>query len=110
MKLLLDQNLSWRLVGELTDLFPRSMHVREAGLDQAGDDFVWEYARREGFMILSKDSDFQQRSVLYGAPPKCIWLRIGNCTTNEIENLIRKHATVIQEFADRERESYLILP
>jgi predicted nuclease of predicted toxin-antitoxin system len=110
MKLLLDQNLSWRLVGELQDLFPESSHVREAGMDRAADDVVWEHAKREGFMILSKDSDFQQRSLLYGAPPKCIWLRIGNCSTNEIGSLIRRHAADIREFANRTGESFLVLP
>ena len=110
MKLLLDQNLSWRLVSELQELFPGSRHVREAGMDRADDVVVWEHAKREGFMILSKDSDFQQRSLLYGAPPQCIWLRIGNCSTTEIAKLIRKHAADIREFANRAVETYLVLP
>lgn len=53
MKLLLDQNLSWRLVSGLQDLFPGIRHVREAGMDRA-DDVVWEHAKREGFIVLSK--------------------------------------------------------
>ena len=110
MKLLLDQNLSWRLVSELQDLFPGFRHVREAGMDRADDDVGWEYAQREGFIVMSKDSDFQQRRLLHGAPPRCIWLRIGNCSTNEIANLVRKHAADIQEFAKRAGESYLVLP
>ena len=110
MKLLLDQNLSWRLAEHLQDLFPGSIHVREAGLDRASDEVVWDYARRGLYVILSKDSDFQQRSLLFGSPPKCIWIRVGNCATSEIEHLIRKHVLVIQEFAKLENESYLILP
>ncbi len=109
MKLLLDQNLSWRLVRDLQDSFPGSRHAREDGMDRADDGAVWEHAKREGFIIHSKDSDFQQRSLLNGAPPKCIWLRIGNCSTNEIKSLIRHHADDIREFADRADESYLIL-
>ena len=80
MKLLLDQNLSLRLVREFQDLFPGSLHVREAGLDRAGDDVVWAHARRENYMIVSKDSDFQQRSLLHGPPPKCVWIRVGGLT------------------------------
>ncbi len=110
MKLLLDQNLSWRLVGELQDLFPGSAHVRELGLDRATDDEIWEYAQQEGFAIVSKDADFEQRSVLRGHPPKCIWLRVGNCTTQDIERAIRERAARIQEFADAETESFMVLP
>jgi predicted nuclease of predicted toxin-antitoxin system len=110
MKFLLDQNLSWRLVGELQDLFPGGAHVRELGLDRATDDEIWEYARQEGFAIVSKDADFEQRSVLRGHPPKCIWLRVGNCTTQDIEDAIRDHAARIQEFADAETESFMVLP
>lgn len=110
MKLLLDQNLSWRLVSALEDLFPGSKHVRDIGMGSSSDDDVWDYAKKSGFMILSKDSDFQQRSLLYGAPPKCIWLRIGNCSTQEISELIRKHHGSITEFSNGEGESYLILP
>jgi predicted nuclease of predicted toxin-antitoxin system len=64
MKLLLDQNLSWRLVKPLQGSFPESAHVRDLGLDRASDVDVWEYARREGFVIISKDSDVEQRSIL----------------------------------------------
>lgn len=110
MKLLLDQNLSWRLAEHLQDLFPGSIHVREAGLDRASDEVVWEYARRERYIIISKDSDFQQRSLLFGSPPKCVWIRVGNCATSEIEQLIRKQVIAIQEFTKLEDESYLILP
>lgn len=109
MKLLLDQNLSWRLARNLQDLFPGSVHVREAGLDRADDDVVWEHARRGDYVIVSKDSDFQQRSLLFGPPPKCIWIRVGNDTTADIERLIRDRLAVIRGFADQEDESYLIL-
>ncbi|MHB1309844.1 MAG: DUF5615 family PIN-like protein, partial [Limisphaerales bacterium] len=83
----MDQNLSWRLVKALQPTFPESVHVLELGLDRAADADVWEYARTEGFVIVSKDSDFEQRSILHGHPPKCIWLRVGNCCTREIELL-----------------------
>jgi predicted nuclease of predicted toxin-antitoxin system len=68
MKLLFDQNVSHRLVGRLADIYPDSLHVREVGLRDAGDADIWEYAKRNDFVIVSKDSDFQQRSLLYGHP------------------------------------------
>ena len=67
------------------------MHVREVGLAAADDSTVWAYARRHGFAIVSKDGDFSSRSVLYGAPPKVIWLAVGNCSTGEIERHLRGH-------------------
>ena len=110
MKLLLDQNLSWRLADRLQDLFPGSAHVRTLGLDQASDEAVWEHARQNGFAIVSKDSDFEQRSLLLGHPPKCIWLRVGNCSTKRIDQLLRDRAQTLLEFEARPTESYLIIP
>lgn len=76
MKLLFDQNLSFRLVRALMDSFPGSVHVRDQGLKDADDRQVWEFAKQSGMAIISKDSDFQQRSMLYGHPPKVIWVSL----------------------------------
>ena len=70
MKLLFDQNLSPRLPVTLADIFPDSVHVREVDLRDADDSIIWEYAKQHEFAIVSKDADFQQRSLLYGSPPK----------------------------------------
>ena len=110
MKLLFDQNLSPRLPGLLSDLFPESAHVRELGLRDASDSLIWRRAQQAGFVIVSKDSDFQQRSLLYGHPPKFIWLRVGNCSTHTIEELLRKHCAGIQAFEQSTTESHLMLP
>ncbi|MBZ5546083.1 MAG: DUF5615 family PIN-like protein, partial [Acidobacteriia bacterium] len=80
MKLLFDQNLSPRLVQALASVYPDSVHVRDCGLQHADDESVWEFAGRNGFTIVSKDSDFRQRSFLFGFPPKVIWVRLGNCS------------------------------
>lgn len=109
MKLLFDENLPPRLADVLQDLFPGSAHVHSCGLGSAGDDAIWEYAKREGFSIVSKDSDFQERSVLRGSPPKIIWLRIPNSSTNEIAALLRAALPVIQEFIANPNETLLIL-
>jgi predicted nuclease of predicted toxin-antitoxin system len=84
MKLLFDENLSHKLTGRLVDLFPDSVHVREIGLKAADDLVVWEYAKKNDLMIVSKDSDMHQRSFMFGHPPKVVWVRLGNCSTADV--------------------------
>lgn len=110
MKLLFDQNLSPRLSFALADIYADSVHIREVGLRDADDSAIWEYAQLNGFVIVSKDSDFQQRSLLYGSPPKFIWLRIGNCPTKAIEDLLRKHSVAIHTFNLDNVRAHLMLP
>lgn len=98
MKLLFDQNLSPRLVQSLADLFPDSAHVQSVGLATASDDAVWVHAKSDGFVIVSKDEDFNDMAVIRGFPPKVIWLQLGNCTTNQIEEAFRSHYVAMQEF------------
>jgi len=81
MKLLFDQNLSFKLVDRLADLFPDSDQVRRLGLDQADDRAIWEHAKRSGFVLVTQDSDFADLAALLGPPPKVIWLRCGNQPT-----------------------------
>lgn len=97
MKLLFDQNLSYRLPVRLADLFRGSTHVRTAGLDQAPDHLIWAHATANDYCIVSQDSDFAERSRLFGSPPKVIWLRCGNSTPAEIEGILRRHADLIGE-------------
>ena len=77
MKLLFDANLAPRLVALLKDVFPGSLHVRRIGALGMPDADIWDYARKHGFVIVSKDNDFYHMSMLLGAPPKVVWLRIG---------------------------------
>ncbi len=110
MKLLFDQNLSHLLVRELADIFPDSAHVRDFSLERAEDRPVWEFARDNGYTVVSKDSDFRQLSFLHGAPPRVIWLNVGNCSTSHIEDVLRKNTIQIIAF-DRDPEaSFLELP
>lgn len=83
MKLLLDENLSDRIVYTIIDLYPDSEHVKTLALTNTDDGIIWEYAKVNGFVIVSKDSDFHQRSLLYGYPPKFIYLRIGKAARAE---------------------------
>ncbi len=96
--LLFDQNLSYKLCTALAGEFPGCRHVREAGLSNADDADVWNYAAANGLMIVSKDQDFRQRAMLLGPPPKCVWLRLGNCSTADIAKLLEKRADLIREF------------
>jgi len=91
MKLLLDQNISRKLVKELEDLFPKSNHVYLLGLHQVSDKEIWDYAGDNSFTIVTQDSDFNERSIIYGYPPKVIWLRTGNTSTQNIKRLLEKH-------------------
>lgn len=98
MKLLFDQNLSPRLVTETADLFPGSTHVQSLGLDRTFDAELWDFARDNGFTIVTKDVDFSDRSALFGHPPKVIWIRLGNCTTTEIVSAMRRHREHVEAF------------
>ena len=109
MKLLLDQNLSPRLVGSLSDVFPGSVHVRDLGLAREDDVAIWDYARDHEFTIVSKDSDFHQLSFLHGAPPKVIWIRRGNCSTTDIEGLLRSRRKEILNFGSEPDPAFLAL-
>lgn len=109
MKLLFDQNLSYKLALSLADLFPDSTHVREVRLQEAADSVVWESAKQHGFMIVSKDSNFHQRSFVFGFPPKVIWVQLGNCTTTEVEKLIRRDFGAIKAFYENTEAAFLVL-
>jgi len=110
MKLLFDQNLSPRLSARLGDIYPGSQHVKDFGLQEAEDPVVWTFAKDNGFTIVSKDSDFEQRGVLYGHPPKLVWVRLGNCSTAQIEDALRKYSAVIHTFYEDPLESVLVIP
>ena len=110
MKLLFDQNLSPRLPRMLSDIYADSLHVRDIGLRDADDLVIWEYAKVNGYAIVSKDSDFQQRSLLHGAPPKFIWLRLGNCTVAKSEAVLRNYSAVIHTFDLDDSKSHLMVP
>lgn len=109
MKLLFDENLSPNLVVRLADLFPDSCHVREVGLESAADPVVWDYAKSNGLVIVSKDADMHQRSFLFGAPPKVVWVRLGNCSTTDVENVLRRFVNELTIFYDDEVASFLSL-
>ena len=109
MKLLFDHNLSPRLVDRLVDIYPDASHVSLVDLDLASDRQVWTYAGTNDYIIVTKDSDFNDLSVLYGFPPKVLWLRLGNCTTRHIEVLLRARHQVITDFSNDPGVGVLLL-
>jgi len=98
MKLLFDENLSFKLCQSIADIFPESNHVRLLGLSKADDRDVWDYAKTNGFAIVSQDVDFAEMAALLGSPPKVIWLRAGNQSKADISALLRRHAELIVAF------------
>jgi predicted nuclease of predicted toxin-antitoxin system len=100
MKLLFDHNLSPRLVKLLTDVYPNSNHLYLMGLDQKSDNIIWEIAKKDNYIIVTKDSDFNELLVFKGFPPKIIWIRSGNCSTKRIESLLRNNYDTILSFSE----------
>ena len=109
MKLLFDQNLSPRLVGIFASEFPRSEHVLDVGLDDADDSYLWSYAAVNGYVIVSKDIDFQQRALVFRHPPKVLWVRLGNCPTATVAALLKSRLREIQAFETDPAASFLAL-
>lgn len=98
MKLLFDQNISYRLVNRILDIFPEAKQIGELDLIDASDRKIWEFAKENDYVIVTFDSDFYDFSVVWGHPPKVIWLRTGNTTTAQTETVIRAHQSTIQHF------------
>ena len=109
MRLLFDEQLSEELVTKLADLFPESLHVRLLGAGGAADPSVWDLAREHQCVLVTKDEDFHRLSVLRGAPPLVVWLRIGNCTTEDIVRVLRARAADIRRFEAQSGETVLEL-
>jgi predicted nuclease of predicted toxin-antitoxin system len=102
VKLLFDHHLSPTLVQRLADLFPGSAHVWSVALHNVPDTKVWLYAKEHGFTVVSKDADFSEISMELGYPPKLLWLRIKNWSTDQVEELLRADYPLI---VDLERSS-----
>ena len=109
MKLLFDHNLSPSLVRRLGEVFPGSDHVFSLRLHEEPDTAIWEFARRAGFIVVSKDADLAEVTMQKGFPQKLVWLRIGNCTKNDIEQLLRNQQAAVSALADDPERGILSL-
>jgi predicted nuclease of predicted toxin-antitoxin system len=109
LKLLVDENLAPELAEQIADLFPGSVHVTAVGLGSTSDTVIWEYAAANQFAFLTKDKDFVNLSLTLGSPPKVVLLQTGNCSTSQIERIIRSNAVRLSEFDNDGRRSLLLL-
>lgn len=98
MKLLFDQNISFRVPKKLKNIFPLCKHLSNCELMDCEDSEIWEYALKNEYSIVTFDSDFYDISLINGHPPKIIWLRTGNITTEQIVELFKKHQYSIENF------------
>ncbi len=98
MKLLFDQNISHRIINQLSDILPESRQIRQLGIENHSDKVIWNFAKANDYTIVTFDADFYDFSIIWGHPPKIVWLRSYNQTTTQIETIIREHPTDIQEF------------
>jgi predicted nuclease of predicted toxin-antitoxin system len=108
-RLLLDENLSERLLHPLADLFPGSEHVRNLRRSGASDRAVWELAGTGGFVLATRDEDFVGMSVLRGTPPNVVWLNVGNSRNAVVAALLRSHAADIERFVAHEEYTFLAI-
>ena len=109
MKLLFDENLSPVVIERLKELFPDSAHVRDFNFQGVEDWEIWNFAASNGYVIASKDSDFRQRSLLQGHPPKVVVVAIGNCTNERLESLFRNRLAELPAFEEHRDKAMLVL-
>ena len=107
MKLLFDQNISFRIMRLLPDSFADCRHVRSVGLNDCDDPVIWQYAKQNDFTIVTFDADFFDISALRGAPPKIVWLCTGNLTTFEIAERIKLNASNIVSLINDPKQNCL---
>lgn len=98
MKFLFDQNISFRILKSLPDIFAESSHVKKENLINSPDREIWEFARRNSYIIVAQDSDFNNLNALYGFPPKVIWIRTGNLKTQSLIDILLYHSSEIEKF------------
>lgn len=98
MRLLFDQNISHRLISSIQDLFPEAKQIRQVGLENFSDKDIWEFAKENDYIIVTFDGDFYDFSLVWGHPPKIIWIRTFNQTTKNLEIILRKHVNTFLEF------------
>jgi predicted nuclease of predicted toxin-antitoxin system len=98
MKLLFDQNISHRILNHIQDILPDAKQVRDLGLENNSDKQIWEYAKKSAYIIVTFDGDFYDFSLVWGHPPKIIWIRTYNQTTKNVEKILRKYIDKMQDF------------
>ena len=98
MKLLFDQNISFRVIRQIHEIFPEAKHVKDFDLQHASDRNIWNYARANQYNIVTLDADFYDLVTLEGHPPKVIWLRLGNTSSLNLARIFNEHQNIIKSF------------
>jgi predicted nuclease of predicted toxin-antitoxin system len=102
MKLLFDQNISFRLIRRISNFYPEAKQIRELGLENSTDRDIWRFARDNEYTIVTFDADFYELSTYFGHPPRIIWLRTGNRNTDNLAQLLINKSDLIREFTTNE--------
>jgi predicted nuclease of predicted toxin-antitoxin system len=109
VRLLLDENLSESVIPTILDLYPESLHIRLLGAGGAADGIVWQLAIQHECLLVTRDEDFLRLSIMRGAPPKVVWLAVGNRSNQDIVNLLRMRHQEIHDFSRHELATVLTL-
>lgn len=104
MKLLLDENLSRRLVPFLQEAFPGTSQVALLGLDRAEDVTIWEFAKSNDYVIVTQDADFHERALVHGAPPYVVWIKLRNPAKSHVLNALLSRREHIEQSLLRENK------
>lgn len=107
LKLLFDENISYKLSQRLIDIFPDSKHIKDFQLEKQEDIKIWKFAKHEGFVVVTQDSDFNDISMLQGFPPYVIWLRTGNAKIIDIEKVLRQNYQNIVEIVTARKQGVI---
>ena len=97
MNFLLDNNLSPQLCRLIKIPGISIRHVSEFSLAESSDQTIWKYAQKNDLIIVTKDVDFNEISFLNGFPPFVVWLKIGNCTTSDVQRIIEQNISLLQD-------------
>ena len=107
MKILLDANISWKLISKLKSIFGECAHVDLIGLDVPVEDIdIWNYALDNGYIIITKDNDFVDLLEINGFPPKVVLLKTGNNSSQALMELLENVKPMIE---DLEKNNYGLL-
>ena len=109
MNLLFDANVSFRILELLKSHFSSAAHASQHNLNSATDINIWNFAQKNNFCIVTKDSDFNDLAIARRAPPKIIWLKVGNLKTGLLAEFILSHASKINLFLKDDHSAVLIL-
>lgn len=98
MKLLLDQNISYKIIKKLDKFFEEVAQVGRLGMAQTDDGMIWQYARTNNYVLVTFDPYFQERNIVAGHPLKIIWLKCRNTSTKNLVQVLTGSVEEIKAF------------